>query len=34
MKLDLSRPGRPGDNAHIEAFSSFVRRECLAQHWF
>lgn len=24
----------PGDNAHIEAFNSLVRRECLSQHWF
>ena len=23
-----------GDNAHIEAFNSLVRRECLSQHWF
>lgn len=34
VKLDFSRPGRPGDNAHIEAFNSVVRRECLSQHWF
>ncbi len=34
VKLDFSRPGRPGDNAHIEAFNSLVRRECLSQHWF
>ncbi len=34
VKLDFSRPGKPGDNAHIEAFNSLVRRECLSQHWF
>jgi putative transposase len=34
VKLDFSRPGKPGDNAHIEAFNSIVRRECLSQHWF
>ena len=34
VKLDFSRPGRPGDNAHIEALNSLVRRECLSQHWF
>jgi putative transposase len=30
VELDFSRPGRPGDNAHIEAFNSIVRRECLS----
>jgi putative transposase len=34
VKLDFSRPGKPGDNAHVEAFISLVRRECLSQHWF
>jgi len=34
IELDFSRPGKPGDNAHIEAFNSIVRRECLSQHWF
>ena len=34
VKLDFSRPGRPTDNAHIEAFNSVLRRECLSQHWF
>ena len=34
IELDSSRPGKPGDNAHIEAFNSIVRRECLSQHWF
>jgi len=34
VELDFSRPGKPGDNARIEAFNSIVRRECLSQHWF
>jgi putative transposase len=34
VELDFSRPGKPGDNAHIEAFNSIVRQECLSQHWF
>ncbi len=33
VKLDFSRPGKPTDNAHIEAFNSVLRRECLSQHW-
>jgi putative transposase len=32
--LDFSRPGKPSDNAFIEAFNASVRRECLSQHWF
>ncbi len=34
VKLDFSRPGKPTDNAHVEAFNSVLRRECLSQHWF
>jgi len=34
VELNFSRPGKPGDNPHIEAFNSVVRRECLTQHWF
>lgn len=34
VQLDFSRPGKPTDNAHIEAFNSVLRRECLSQHWF
>ena len=34
VKLDFSRPGKPGDNAFIESFNASVRRECLSQHWF
>jgi putative transposase len=32
--LDFSRPGKPTDNAFIEAFNSRFRPECLNQHWF
>lgn len=32
--LDFSRPGKPTDNALIEAFNSRCRQECLNQHWF
>ena len=34
VKLDFSRPGKPTDNAHIEAFNASLMRECLSQHWF
>lgn len=34
VQLDFSRPGKPTDNAHIEAFNASLRRECLSQHWF
>lgn len=32
--LDFSRPGKPMDNAFIEAFNGRFRAECLNQHWF
>lgn len=32
--LDFSRPGKPTDNAFIEAFNGRFRTECLNQHWF
>jgi len=32
--LDFSRPGKPTDNAFVEAFNSKVRSECLNAHWF
>lgn len=32
--LDFSWPGKPTDNAFIEAFNSKVRDECLNAHWF
>ena len=34
VELDFSRPGKPADNALIEAFNGTLRRECLSQHWF
>ena len=32
--LDFSRPGKPTDNAHIEAFNARFRQECLNASWF
>jgi len=29
IELDFSRPGKPSDNAYIEAFNSRIRQECL-----
>lgn len=34
VELDFSRPGKPTDNAHIEAFNSRLRQECLNASWF
>jgi len=34
VEMDFSRPGKPTDNAFIEAFNGTFRRECLSQHWF
>jgi putative transposase len=34
VTLDFSRPGKPTDNAHAEAFNARFRAECLSQHWF
>ena len=34
MTLDFSRPGKPTDNAFIEAFNGRLRAECLNAHWF
>ena len=34
VTLDFSRPGKPTDNAFIEAFNSRFRAECLNTHWF
>jgi putative transposase len=31
---DFSRPGKPTDNAYIEAFNGRLRQECLDPHWF
>jgi putative transposase len=34
VTLDFSRPGKPTDNAFIEAFNGRFRAECLDAHWF
>lgn len=34
VTLDFSRPGKPTDNAFIEAFNARLRAECLNVHWF
>jgi putative transposase len=34
VTLDFSRPGKPTDNAFIEAFKGRFRAECLNAHWF
>jgi len=34
IELDFSRPGKPTDNALIEAFNGQFRKECLNQSWF
>lgn len=34
VEIDSSRPGRPTDNARIEAFDARLRAECLDASWF
>ena len=34
LELDFSRPGKPTDNAFIEAFNGCFRQECLKENWF
>jgi putative transposase len=34
VEIDLSRPGKPTDNAFIEAFNARLRAECLNASWF
>jgi putative transposase len=34
VELDFIRPGKPTDNAFIEAFNGRLREECLNQSWF
>lgn len=34
VELDFSRPGKPTDNAFIEAFNARLRAECLNENWF
>lgn len=34
FRLDVTRPGEPVGNAHVEAFHVTLRQECLSQHRF
>ena len=34
IELDFIRPGKPTDNALIEAFNGRFRQECLNESWF
>jgi putative transposase len=34
VEIAFSRPGKPTDNAHIEAFNARLRAECLNACWF
>ena len=34
VELDFSRPGKPTDNAFIEARNGRLREECLNENWF
>jgi putative transposase len=34
VTLNFSRPGKPTDNAFIEAFNGRFRAECRKPHWF
>lgn len=34
VELDFSMPGKPTDNAYIEAFNSRLRQESLNASWF
>ena len=34
VDLDFSRPGKPTDNAYVEAFNGRLRAECLNASWF
>lgn len=34
VTFDFSGPGKPTDNAFIEAFNGHFRAECLNAHWF
>lgn len=34
VTMDLSRPGKPMDNAMIESFNGTFRDECLNVNWF
>jgi putative transposase len=34
VKIDLSRPGKPTDNAFMESFNGTLRADSLDAHWF
>ena len=34
VEIDFSRPGKPTDNAYIEAFNARLPAECLNASWF
>ena len=34
VELDISRPGKPTDNARVESFNGRLRQECLNAHSF
>ena len=34
VEIDFSRPGKPTDNAFVEAFNARLRAECLNASWF
>jgi putative transposase len=34
VEIDFSRPGKPTDNAFIEAFNARLRAECRNASWF
>jgi putative transposase len=34
VEIDFFRPGKPTDNAFIEAFNARLRTECLNASWF
>lgn len=34
VTLDLSRPGKPTDNANVESFNGNLRDECPNVNWF
>ena len=34
VEIDVSRPGRPTDNAYIEAFNARFQAACLNASWF
>ena len=34
ITLDFTRPGKPTDNAYIEALNGRLRQECLNKNWF